>query len=198
MLLLRAAATRSIGRVDDAVADIDRAVSSAATSEPRAAPPGRRRGGPRPPRRGSPRGRRARRRAGARRPRRRRGAHLRPGLRGARRVRGDVERPRRPAAGRRVLPDRRGGVGGVRRVRPRPGLPARSWRWACSSSSGGTTRRSPSSASCWRRPTCPTPSARWTVLSEGFVLVQRQPAGERRRRGSSASPTSATCTTTRG
>jgi DNA-binding SARP family transcriptional activator len=35
LLLLRAAATRSIGRVDDAVADIDRAVELAATSEPR-------------------------------------------------------------------------------------------------------------------------------------------------------------------
>jgi tetratricopeptide (TPR) repeat protein len=35
LLLLRAAATRSIGRVDDAVADIDRAVAQAATSEPR-------------------------------------------------------------------------------------------------------------------------------------------------------------------
>lgn len=34
LLLLRAAATRSIGRVDDAVADIDRAVARAAASEP--------------------------------------------------------------------------------------------------------------------------------------------------------------------
>jgi DNA-binding SARP family transcriptional activator len=35
LLLLRAAATRSIGRVDDAMADIDRAVERAATSDPR-------------------------------------------------------------------------------------------------------------------------------------------------------------------
>jgi DNA-binding SARP family transcriptional activator len=35
LLLMRAAATRSIGRVDDAVADIDRAVELAAASEPR-------------------------------------------------------------------------------------------------------------------------------------------------------------------
>jgi DNA-binding SARP family transcriptional activator len=35
LLLMRAAATRSIGRVDDAVADIDRAVQQAATSDPR-------------------------------------------------------------------------------------------------------------------------------------------------------------------
>ena len=35
LLLMRAAATRSIGRVDDAVADIDRAVELAAGSEPR-------------------------------------------------------------------------------------------------------------------------------------------------------------------
>ena len=35
LLLMRAAATRAIGRVDDAVADIDRAVELAAASEPR-------------------------------------------------------------------------------------------------------------------------------------------------------------------
>jgi DNA-binding SARP family transcriptional activator len=35
LLLLRAAATRSIGRVDDAMADIDRAVERAATGDPR-------------------------------------------------------------------------------------------------------------------------------------------------------------------
>ena len=52
------------------------------------------------------------------------------------------------------------GVGGLRRVRPRPGLPARPRGSACSSRSAATTRRSPSSASCSARPTCPTPSAR--------------------------------------
>ena len=54
---------------------------------------------------------------------------------------------------------------------PGPAPAGVAWRSACSCRSGASTRRWPRSASCSARPTCPTPSARWTVLTEGFVLL---------------------------
>ena len=93
---------------------------------------------------------------------------------------GDVRRPGRPPAGRRVLQHRRGGVGGMRRVRPGPGVPPRP----------GDGRARPARAP--RRGTRPArpapgdgrPVRRRTFLDgadRGLRAVQRQPPRERRR-----------------
>ena len=93
--------------------------------------------------------------------------HVRPRLRGARRVRRDVRCPRGPPARRRVLPRRGRGLGGLRRVRPGPGLPAGPRARRARPARPATTRRSPSSASCSARRTCPTPNARGRCWSRG-------------------------------
>ena len=125
LLLLRASATEALGRVDEAGSDIDQAVTMAVDAEPAL----RRRVAIESARAGLADGRRdeaaANRRADARRARRRREPDVRPRPRGARRVRRDVRRPRGPPARRRELPGGGRGVGVVRGVRPRPGLPAR-------------------------------------------------------------------------
>ena len=71
LLLLRASATRSLGRVDEAVADIDKAVMMATSVATAAAEAGEHRVGAGTPDGGPPRGRRADRRAHAARARRR-------------------------------------------------------------------------------------------------------------------------------
>ena len=108
-----------------------------------------------------------------------------------------LRHPGRPAAGRREPP--RGGqrVGGVLGVRPRPSLPHRRWRSACSPRSAASTRRSPRPASCSAPPTSPTPSARTRSCSR--ASSSSTPTGSTPPScASSASPTSATCTTTPG
>ena len=190
--------------VDEAVADIDRAVTLATSAPASAAPAGRGRGRPRPPRRGPPGRGRARSPsstllelgAGEE-------QHVRPRLRGARRVRGHVRRPGRPAAGRRALPRRRGGVGGLRRVRPGPGLPARPRHVGAVVPLGRYDEALAQLGQLLGTADLSDAERSWTVLVEGFVLYNanrlesadvavrarrrprlraRQPAPDRRRR----------------
>ena len=126
-------------------------------------------------------------------------ATARPDLRrrppGARRVRGDIGRPRGPAARRRELPGRRQRVGVVRGVRPCPDLPQRPRTERAHAAR--TLRRGAGSgrASCSGRRTCPTPSGRGRCTPRASCCST--PTGwTARSRGSPASPTSATCTTT--
>ncbi len=178
LLLLRASATRSLGRVDEAVVDIDRAVTMA-TSSP---PPLRRRVSIESARARLAEGRRDEAERIAERTLLElgdgRGPHVRPRARGARRVRGHLRRPGGPAAGGRALPRRCRGVGGQRRVRPGQGLPARP---------RPVRAVAPRSLRRGAGPGRPVARHRRPVRhralldadGRGLRAVQRQPAGER-------------------
>ena len=160
LLLLRAAATRSIGRVDDAVADIDlrgrpwpRRASRACAGGPRSRPPA-----PAWPRAGT--------RTRCAPPSRR--SSISASVRSTPTpvpTRCSPSARRRPTPGPTCSAPPSATASRRRRGRdaastPGPGPAGATSRWACSSSSAATTRRWRSSASSWRRPTCPTPNGR--------------------------------------